>query len=223
MSLAALDRAFIAPIYSQADVARIIAAPRSTVQNWATGYDTSSGTHQAPVLTGVPRGRGDTVSFMALAEAFVVNAFRKAGLPMQRIRPAVDRLKESIGLEYALANERLAHDGGEIMLKSDDSDDRRLVVVRNGNAVFNEVVEDHLRYIDFSRLGYASSIRLPQFTDAEVVITPVVNGGRPTIRSRGIAIDDVLGRVRAGESPRIVAEDYGISLGELLYLNHAAA
>ncbi len=143
---------------------------------------------------------------------------------MQRIRPAVDVLKRGItGLDYFLASNRLVTDGAEILYRSDDDFDRRLIVVRNGQAVFTEVVQDFLKEIDFGPLGYAASIRLPQFADVDVVVRPGINGGRPTLRARGIAVDDVLGRVRAGEAPGEVADDYGISHYEVMYLNRVAA
>lgn len=219
----AIDRVYTRPLYRQADVARIIAAETSTVHNWARGYTTGGGVEQPPVLTNVSAGQGYTVSFLALTEAFVLNIFRKSGLPLQRIRPAVKVLKEKIGLEYALASERLVHDGAEILLKSQDPLDDRLIVVRNQNAVFNEVVTDYLKQIDFGQFGYAAKIKLPQFTDAEVTVTPTVNGGRPTLTARGVAIEDVLSRIRAGEQLRDVADDYGLDPHEVLYLHRAAA
>lgn len=39
------------------------------------------------------------------------------------------------------------------------------MVVRNGQAAFNEVVEGYLKHIKFGDLGYASAIELPQFTN----------------------------------------------------------
>lgn len=218
-----IQREYTVPIYSQSDVARIIVAPRSTVHNWASGYISTSGVFQPPVLTGVSGGRGETVSFLALAEAYVLNAFRRAGLPLQRIRPAVEALREHVGLEYALASKRLATDGAEVLLESTDPGDRRLVVVRNGQAMFREVVEDYLRFISFGEGGLAARLQLPQFTDTDVAVTPTINGGRPTIVQRGIAIDDVLGRVRAGEPLADVAGDFGLRLDDVLYLNRAAA
>lgn len=218
-----IEREFTTPIYSQADVARMIVAPRSTVHDWASGYVSTSGAFQPSVLTGVKPGRGNTVSFLALSEAYVLNAFRRAGLPLQRIRPAVDKLREHVGLEYALASKRLATDGAEVLLESADPGDRRLVVVRNGQAVFREVVEDYLRFITFGQNGLAARLQLPQFTDTDVSVTPTINGGRPTIVDRGIAIDDVLGRVRAGEPLNDVAHDFGLKLADVLYLNRAAA
>ena len=218
-----IGREYIVPIYSQADVARLIVAPRSTVHNWASGYQTTSGAFQPPVLSAVTTGRGATVPFLALAEAYVLNAFRRAGLPLQRIRPAVDALREHVGLEYALASERLATDGAEVLWESGDPGDKRLVVVRNGQAVFREVVKDYLRFITFGTGGLATRVQLPQFTDADVAVSPTINGGRPTIIQRGIAIDDVLDRVRAGEPPTDVAKDFGLALDDVLYLNRAAA
>jgi uncharacterized protein (DUF433 family) len=218
-----IGREYLIPAYSQADVAQIIRATPSTVQRWTTGYS-DRGAPIRPLVSGVKPGRGYTVPFIGLAEAYVLNAFRKAGLPMQRIRPAVEVLKKGIvGLEYVLANDRLVTDGAEILYRSDDMFDRRLIVLRNGQAVFAEVVQDFLKEIDFGPMGYATSIRLPQFADVDVIIRPELNGGRPTLKSRGIAVDDVLGRVRAGEAPGEVAEDYGISHDEVMYLNRVAA
>lgn len=220
---AKIGREYLTPAYSQADVAQIIRATPSTVQRWTTGYS-DRGASVRPLVSGVTPGRGYTVPFIGLAEAYVLNAFRKAGLPMQRIRPAVEVLKKGIvGLDYVLANNRLVTDGAEILYKSEDDFDRRLIVLRNGQAVFTEVVQDFLKEIDFGPLGYAASIRLPQFADVDVFIRPGLNGGRPTLRAGGIAVDDVLGRVRAGEAPTDIALDYGISRDDIMYLNRIAA
>lgn len=217
-----IGREYLTPVYSQTEVAQIIRATPSTVQRWTTGYVDASG-QKEPLVSGVRRGRGYTVPFIGLAEAFVLNAFRKAGLPMQRIRPAVEIIKREVGLDFALANNRLVTDGAEILYRSNDELDRRLVVVRNGQAVFNEVVEDYLKNIHFGDLGYASALRLPQYVNLDVTVRPTINGGQPTLTARGIAVVDVLGRIRAGEAPGEVAEDYGIRHDEVLYLNQLAA
>ncbi|MFD4421383.1 DUF433 domain-containing protein [Agromyces sp. NPDC058484] len=222
MSAPRIEREYLTPVYSQSDVAQIIRATRSTVQRWTTGYHEGH-SWKEPLISGVPRGRGYTVPFIGLAEGFVLNAFRKAGLPMQRIRPAVEVIKREIGLEYALASNRLVHDGAEILFRSDDPLDHRLTVVRNGQAVFNEVVADYLSNIDFGEVGYAAAIRLPQYPDLDVMVRPTLNGGRPTLARRGIAVEDLLDRVRAGEAPGDVASDYGITHDEVMYLNRLAA
>lgn len=217
-----IGREYLTPVYSQSEIAQIIRATPSTVQRWTTGYVDARG-RTAPLVSGVQRGRGYTVPFIGLAEAFVLNAFRKAGLPMQRIRPAVEVIKREMGLDFALANNRLVTDGAEILYRSDDEFDKRLIVVRHGQAVFNEVVEDYLMNIDFGSQGYATALRLPQYAGLNVTVRPGINGGQPTLARRGIAVDDVLGRVRAGETPGMVADDYGITHDDVMYLNRLAA
>ena len=206
-------------MYSQNDVAQIVRAAPSTIHRWATG---DGGIQRNSLITLERAGRGYTVPFIGLAEAFVLNAFRKAGLPMQRIRPAVQVLKKEIGL-HALANHRLLTDGSEILYGSGDENDRRLIVVRNGQAVFNQVVSDYLQSIDFSDAGYARALRLPQYPALDVRVDPRINGGRPTLAERGIAIDDILGRIRAGEEPSDVAHDYELDHDDVMVLNRIAA
>jgi uncharacterized protein (DUF433 family) len=217
-----IAREYLVPVYSQADVAQMIRATPSTVQRWLTGSRTAGG-FQPPVVTGVAHGRGFTVPFVGLAEAYVLNAFRKAGLPLQRIRPAVDALAVGFGIEHVLASKRLFTDGAEVLLASDDPLDRRLVVARNGQAVFTEVVADYLRHIDFGEFAYARAIHLPQYPGLDVTVRPTINGGRPTLARSGIAVEDVLGRVRAGETPGEVAVDYDLSPEDVLNLNRLAA
>ncbi len=219
MAMKDVPREYLVPMYSQNDVAQIVRASPSTIHRWATGE--RSGPTSRLITLDRP-GRGYTVPFIGLAEAYVLNTFRKAGLPLQRIRPAVQILKKEIGL-HALANNRLLTDGSEILWDSQDEDDRRLLVVRNGQAVFNEVVTDYLKRIDFSDMGYARALQLPQYPTLEVRVDPMINGGRPTLVGRGIAVDDILGRIAAGEEPSSVAYDYDLERDDVMTLYRLAA
>lgn len=213
---------YLAPMYSQQDVAGILGMPTSTVHRWAEGYD-DRGTWKPPLITLSRPGRGPTVPFIGLAEAFVLSSFRRAGLSMQRIRPAVEELRRGLGIEYVLASDRLVTDGAEILLKAEPAAaDQRLVVVRNGQAVFNEVVKDYLRSIEFDGV-YASALELPRFERVRVRVDPRINAGRPTVAKQGVAVDDVLNRLRAGEEIALVADDYGLPQEEVLSLSRQAA
>ena len=68
----------------------------------------------------------------------MLSAFRRAGVPLQRIRPAVDVLSREIGLEHALASEHLYTDGAEVLFDfaTERSDENllELVVVRTGQS-----------------------------------------------------------------------------------------
>ena len=81
-------------------------------------YKTLGGVVEAfPLITTTRVGssRAPSLPFLGLAEAYVLAAFRAAGVPMQRIRPAIHWLDENIGLPAALASERLKTDGAEIL------------------------------------------------------------------------------------------------------------
>jgi uncharacterized protein (DUF433 family) len=173
--------------------------------------------------------RGPTVPFVGLTEAYVLAAFRSVGVPMQRIRPAIRVLEEQMGLRQALASERLKTDGAEVLWDygqlTDDPAEKDavgdLVVVRNGQGVFKSVVTDYLRRVTY-RDGWARVINVGA-GKVDVTVDPSVNGGRPTLPRRGIAADDVLSRIRAGETSKAVAADYGLRLDEVTALLELAA
>jgi len=207
-----VDDARITPIYTQHEASDLIGTSTSTFNRWARGYLTAGGNFQQPFVTAERGGRGYTVPFTGLAEAWIVRAFTRAGLPLRRIRPALERLRTEIGLEHALASDRLKTDGAEILweLRTEHEPvDDRLVVVRNGQAAFGEIVREHLRQVDY-RDGFVGQLRIPRAHGADITVDPRVNYGRPTLSEFGVRVDDVLGRLRGGEQVEDVAADYDI-------------
>jgi len=225
MQTAASDElAYTTPLYSQTEAARIIQAPPTSFTRWAHGQrfkqrQEGRWGESAPLLTGVRPGRGLTVPFNALAEGYVIEAFRRAGLPMARIRPAIDVLRDEIGIDNALLSQRLMTDGAEILIRNGEGD---LVVVRNHQGVFKEVVSEFLKSMQYEN-GYVSLIHLPTFEVVDVVVDPNRNSGHPTIERIGVRVEDVLSRVRAGEAIAEVGEDFGLDARELRSLIIQAA
>lgn len=218
------DRAYTTPIYGQSEAARIIQAPSTSFARWAHGHRFQQRTAgewgwSPPLLTGVTDGRGFTVPFNALAEGFIIESFRRVGLPMARIRPAIEVLREEIGLEHALLSERLQTDGAEILYRNGENE---LVVVRNHQGVFNEVVAEFLQSITYSD-GFAQHLRLPTFEAVDVVVDPRRNSGQPTVDRLGVRVEDIVSRVRAGEPMIEVADDFGLERLELRSLIVQAA
>lgn len=114
-----VDR-FKTPLYGLGEAAGYLAVPPSTLTTWAYGYErrrAGDGVVVArPVITAVrPRRHEAAVPFIGLAEAYALAAFRQAGVPLQRIRLAIDTLDRELGLRYALASRRLYTDGAEIL------------------------------------------------------------------------------------------------------------
>lgn len=222
-----MDR-FTAPLYTAVEAARYLSVPESTLRRWANGYDwTSRGrpVHGTPILTTVNAQRRGSASipFVGLAEGFVLAAFRRSGVPLQRIRPALARLDEEFGLQHALASRKLYTDGAEVLLDVsatlDDPADtlavRELVVVRNNQGVFNEVVESYLRRVEYGDDGYVGLVRLPAYTVAEVVVDPSRGFGQPIFARGGVRVEDAIALFQAGESLDDVATEFRIPHAEL--------
>lgn len=221
-----MDELNLIPLYTQGEAARMLGLPSSTFNHWASGYATASGNRKPGFITVERPGRGYTVPFIGLAEAWIVRAFTNAGVPMSRIRPALEQLRTQIGLEYALASKRLATDGAEILwdLRQKDAafDDNRLVVARNGKTMFGEVVREHLKQVDY-RDGFIGRVRIPRAFGAEYTIDPGVNFGQPTLSKYGVRVDDVRDRIAAGEEIKRVAADYEIPIATVENLVLAVA
>jgi hypothetical protein len=180
--VADLQQRFRTPLYSVAEAAGYLGVPVSTFATWGRGYvrrrPGGLDSVGAPIVTfvGEPT-RGAVVPFVGLAEGLVLAAFRRAGVPLQRIRPALQRIQQEFGIEHALASKRLYTDGAEVLYDfAEESGDtpearsaRELVVIRHGQRVFAEVVDSYLKRVEFAPDGYARLIHLPQYRMAEVV------------------------------------------------------
>jgi uncharacterized protein (DUF433 family) len=220
---------FDVPLYSLSDAARHIAVPRSTFDDWARGYsrdskDGESSEQGAPVVTAFTSVAGPSIPFIGLAEGFVLAAFRRSGVPLQRIRPALARLQRELGLSHALASRSLYTDGAEVLYDyAETSGDtpaarsaRDLVVVRNDQRVFKEVVQDYLRRIDFGQDQWAQVIHLPQYRSADVLVDPDRSFGVPIFAHGAARVEVVLGRFRAGESLETLSEEFGVPGDQLI-------
>jgi uncharacterized protein (DUF433 family) len=224
----AVDR-FSTPLYGIAEAASYLVVPASTFTTWAYGYERrrpgGGRVRGLPVITATkpPKKNESAVPFVGLAEAYALTAFRQAGVPLQRIRPAVDALQRELGLEYALASRRLFTDGAEVLYDyaehAADTPEgvsaRELVVVRNNQRVFTEVVEDYLRRVEFADDGYAQMIRLPQYRTAEVLIDADYAFGRPRFARGGAKLEDVIDLFQAGEPLQTVADEFGLTQPEV--------
>lgn len=212
-----IDIRFDTPLYTLAEAARALDVPGSTFQNWARGYMRI--TAVPPIVTTVPSEPGEpNVPFVGLAEGLVLAAVRRHGVPMQRIRPALDVLQKELGIAHALASRKLYTDGAEVLFDyaqhegdtPEGNTVRELVVVRNGQRVFGEIVDAYLKRVTYAADGWAERIRLPQYQRAEVIADPRFSYGEPTFLTGRARLSDVLERFWAGEDLATVAHEFGV-------------
>ena len=215
------DLRFSVPLYTVAEAARALGVPPTTLSTWAFGHQrrgSDGRLHRgAPILTAVSSGREPSVPFIGLAEGMVLAAIRREGVPLQRVRPALEVLKRDIGIEHALASERLYTDGAEILfdhaseLPADEAEAvQDLVVVRSGQRVFSDVIKEYLSRIEWGRDGYARVIKLPAYRQASVLADPTRSFGQPIFERGGVRVSDVLDRFLSGDDIHALSLEFGV-------------
>ena len=229
------DLRFDVPLYTTAEAARAVGLSPSTLSTWARGYERRPAGRPpvsgAPVITALPAEKGQpSIPFVGLSEALVLAAVRKAGVPLQRIRPALEELAKELGVEHALASRRLYTDGAELLFDYAETSDepdapaaRELVIVRKQQYVFAPVVERYLKLITYGSDGYPELVRLPVYPHAEVIVDPRRSFGQPIFARGGARVADALDRFLAGESLQDVAQEFGVPVSEVEDVVRAAS
>jgi uncharacterized protein (DUF433 family) len=201
---------FADPLYTRAEAARFLGVAEPTFSRWAK---------ETSFVTAIRSPRGSAcIPFIGLAEAYTLHAFRSLGVPLQRIRPALERLSREVGLEHALASQQLYTDGAEVLYeyRRDLGDDLvgDLVVVRRQQHVFRDVIADYLQRVDFDH-GYAQRLPLIGFKGADLFVDPRRGFGQPVFARGGARLTDALDLFRAGEPLELVAHEFGIPSQQL--------
>ncbi|MGB3410545.1 MAG: DUF433 domain-containing protein [Microthrixaceae bacterium] len=219
------DRRFTQPLYTFSEAARYVGMSPSTLASWAKGYTRHfpgrPTVSKGPIITSLPTPPGaERVPFIGLVEATVVQAFRQTGLPLQRIRRALEELDAQGELEHALASKRLFTDGAQILYDYAESVGDRalrlltLTEVTSGQRVFHEVIVDYLQRITFEDT-WATGLALPITPEPVLYVRPDVASGDPLFVHGGAPLSAVLSRRRAGESVSSIADDYDIPVSDI--------
>jgi len=200
---------FAEPLLTAAQAGAHLAVPRSTINQWTA----------AGLLHGVvtaPRFE-PTMPLVAVAQAQVLHGLRRWGLSSAEIRRAARRLRAEFGA-YALLTQRLASDGVSLLRNmSEPGDALAWERVADGQAVLPKVVDDHVHYFEWDHEGYPQRLTLRSYAGhgADVVLDPRFGYGQPVFAATKIRVSDVVRQFVAGEPTDQIADDYGLSPGEV--------
>jgi len=209
--LSLLDRR----LYSFGQVDNILGLSSGTARRWIGGYS-RAGRRYEPVVR--PASTGDeSVTWGEFVESRLVSEFRDA-VPVLRLRPAIDMLRDELGTAYPLATARtwLEPGGRELLRRVQDQVglEKRLwlVVARSDQGLLDlswtTEAADFRRSAEWKgrdELGVVSALR--PVADIECVrVDPLQSFGEPTVR--GVRTDIIAELVRAGDSPDMIAELY---------------
>ncbi len=218
------DERFTRRLYTVPEAARLVGMSPSTLGTWAHGYQRQRGgrtvVSQGPVITSLDRSVGDqrSIPFVGLVEATVVQAFRQTGLPMQRIRRALEVLADQGELDHALASRQLYSDGAEILYDyANSADDKQLgllTIVHSGQRVFHDVIKQYLERISFAGT-WANELIVPVTKRELLRVLPEVESGDPIFMHGGAPLSAVRTRFLAGEPVESISRDYGVPADDI--------
>jgi uncharacterized protein (DUF433 family) len=215
------DDRFTVPLLTPLEAAEHLQIPERTMHRWlhakAAGH---------PLVHSIkPERRGwPSVPFVALVEAYVLRALRGFRLSSPKIQAAAAEIRNQFGNPYALATRRIATDGVDVFIHYLDSDE----IARAGDRQMpiRQVIDDYLQYIVWDEKDeFPTRLRLRRYDPAvaEVVIDPRFAWGAPIIEPAKVTVDTVLGMWRAGETPDVVADEYGLSVEQVQAIIRVAA
>ena len=220
------DERFTRRLYTVSGAARLVGMSPSTLRTWSHGYKKAftdrPPVKQGPVITAMEDGSSDrrSIPFIGLVEATVVQAFRRTGLPLQRIRKALEVLASQGVLEHALASQQMYSDGANVLYNyADLHKDRQLrlltlTVVQTGQRVFHEVIDENLKRITFGD-EWATELVLPVTERHLLRVVPGVAAGDALFMDGGAPLSAVRSRAAAGEPLKSIAADYGTPAKDL--------
>ncbi|HET7326041.1 MAG TPA: DUF433 domain-containing protein [Nocardioidaceae bacterium] len=203
------DARFTAGILSLIDASRFLEVPRQTFHRWARGYE--RGEPLLHVLE-VQGRRQAAVTFIALAEAHVLNALRDAGVRPHRIRPALQVLQKEFGRDYVLTAPELATDGIDVLWDfSRTRDGSGLIEGHTGQGVMREIVQDYMQYVSWDADGFPDRLTFRRCEPSKVVSEVDHVFGQPRFAGSRVRVSDVAAMLSAGENPEVVADEFGVS------------
>lgn len=208
-----LDR----PVYGVRQADRILDLSAGTTARWVDGY-TRAGKNYSPIIREHQTG-SELVTWGEFVEVRLLAQFRDADVPMLRLRPTVQRLRQELGTTYPLATAHpwLTVRGREVVRRAQEGLTRELsfTVVRTGQEMIDldprvQSFVDSVCWDGDTQLARALK---PAPDIPEVVCDPLRQAGEPSIG--GIPVDIITEQVRVGEPRESVAETYGLSLEQV--------
>src|SRR5262249_33158423 len=144
--------------------------PQATVRSWIVGrpYPTKRRKKYFRPVIQLPDETNRSLSFINVVEIHVLDAIRREhSVSLDKIRAAMEYLREQFGSEHPLAEENFATDGLDLFVQKYE---QLINVSRGGQLGIKALLEAYLRRIDRDAKGVA--LRLYPFTRKRSVDEP---------------------------------------------------
>ena len=216
-----LDTLRQTPAYPFVEAAHYLNLPVSTLRAWCVGqpYSYRGEERQFRAIIKLDGSRGEGLSFLNLVEAHVLAAMRRIhGVPLPKVRKALDYVIEHLDVVRPLANVRFETDGVDLFVRQLNT---LVNVSHHGQIAMEGVLQAHLKRIERDPAGVPIKLfpftRTQAATDAPrpIEMDPRIAFGRPVLRGKGVPTAVLADRFKAGDRLQELAEDYETSTDEI--------
>lgn len=196
------------PRYSIEEAARYLKIPVSTLTSWVRGYtriNRNGARVRYPGVISMADPERGLLSFLNLAEAYVLRFARAQHVSLKRIRLAVEFIRSIYDGEHPLLHPKLETTHGSIFIR-----ELGLLVnaSRHGQLAMKQILAKHLSAIKRGVDGLPEEIA--PLRNKVVSINPFFSSGEPVVAGTGIMVSILVSRTGAGDSPDAIARDYGL-------------
>jgi len=206
------DRFRTGKVYTIRQAAHLAGVSQGTVRNWLYGSKGTDGYDMEPVFDKTKTDEIARVSFLELSELVIAAQFRSAKIKLFRIRDAYHFARQEWNMEYPFATLDLRTLGGHILSQFEElkpSAGPRFVVLSSPNQyVLPRLVSETIEHFDYSPSDKLAERWHPYGRTVPVVVDPRYGAGKPTIEGRGVSVDILRKRWKAGESFVQIARDF---------------
>jgi uncharacterized protein (DUF433 family) len=212
------------PGYSAAEAARILDLPLSTVRNWSFGQSGKLHGGQRrrfPAVIPAADPRRRLLSFANLCELHVLSAIRRQHrVSLPTVRKSLAYVQSKLGSDRPLLERDFLTNGVSLFVEHASE---LVDVSHDGQTALRGEFERALRRIERDRRG--RPIRLFPFTRTReagddqpqvVAVDPTIAFGRPMLAKAGVKTEVISSRFNAGDEPADMAQDYGVSVQDIL-------
>jgi len=214
------------PVYGMSQVDRLLGLRGGTAARWIEGYH-RQGRDYPPVVRAEPTG-SPLVTWGEFVETRLLAEFRSSGVPIIRLRDAVQRLREQFSVRYPLAHVRPWVLGRELVAAVQDAvglaPELRLVVLRTGQYLLTPPAEAFFEAVTWDESSGTAAAFAPDAANPRVKISPLVAFGEPAVQA--VRTEVLAEEHRAGTPASELADAYGLEIAAvedaLRYETHLA-
>lgn len=206
------------PIYTSAEVGRLVGLSAVRVRRWFKGYEykfESERRRMRPVIHRKGTVGTNFASFLDLVDLLSAKQFLDHGLSLQKVRKALDEATEILHADH-FARRSFFSDGKNIYLQVKEQGNAILQLLSGGQWTIPGVIKGLAHQINFDSPTGLARRWYPLGPKGLIMLDPLISFGRPTIVGKGIATANVHDFfVAEGNRTRPVQRWMGLTLPEI--------